>query len=28
MGTEFCSENLKGLDHSEGIGIDRKIIWE
>jgi hypothetical protein len=28
MDTKFWSENLKGKDHSEDLGEDRKIILE
>jgi hypothetical protein len=28
MHTKFWSENLKGRDHSDDIGIDGKIIFE
>jgi hypothetical protein len=28
MSTEFWSENLKGRDHSEDVGVDEKIILE
>jgi hypothetical protein len=28
MRTKFWSENLKGRDHSEDLGIDGKIILE
>jgi len=28
MHTKFLSENLKGRDHLEDLGIDRKIILE
>jgi hypothetical protein len=24
MHTAFCSENLKGRDHSEGLGLDER----
>jgi hypothetical protein len=28
MHTTFWSENLKGIDHSEDLGVDGKIILE
>jgi hypothetical protein len=28
MHTEFRSENLKGRDHSEDLGVDGRIILE
>jgi hypothetical protein len=28
MHTKFLSENLKGRDHSEDLGVDGKIILE
>jgi hypothetical protein len=28
MHTTFWSENLNGRDHSEDLGVDRKIILE
>jgi hypothetical protein len=28
MHTKFVSENLKGGDHMEDLGVDRKIILE
>jgi len=28
MRTKFLSENLKGRDHSEDVGLDGKIILE
>jgi len=28
MNTKFWSENLKGSDHSEDLGVDRRIILE
>jgi hypothetical protein len=28
MHIKFLYENLKGRDHSEGLGADRKIILE
>jgi hypothetical protein len=26
MLTKFCPENVKGRDHSEDVGIDKRII--
>jgi len=28
MHTKFCSENLKGRDHLEDLGVDGRIISE
>jgi len=28
MHTKFLSENLKGRDHSEDLGVDRRIILD
>jgi hypothetical protein len=28
MHTKFWSENLKGRDHSEDLGVDERIILE
>jgi hypothetical protein len=28
MNTKLCSENLKGIDCAEDIGVDEKIILE